>query len=180
MKKFITIIISMVITISISFSALAANVVVNGGTETAEVRGTYKVPEPTKVYSVDISWQGLDFTYNGPSKGVWNPKTHLYENPASEGLWNDTNGTITVTNHSNTDIKVTPVYQAKSGYESASMVFKFSELPLKSADNGNDGVAGVATTGKIPVEPSGYLPAGTPDNTVIGEITVTISDAANN
>ena len=69
-----------------------------------EVKATYTDATPV-IYSFDLSWTAMNFTYVGGSKGTWNPETCKYENPV-EGEWTeDSKGKITITNHSNVNLK---------------------------------------------------------------------------
>lgn len=173
MKKILSLILALAMIMSLSVTAFAAEGVTNGGTDTADVKGTYSSEATVTVYSVDIAWEGLSFTYNGAFEGNWNPKTHEYENATAAG-WAAGNGTITVTNHSNTAITATPSYSPAAGYESAGVSFSTAALQVATADNGVDGAAGTAVTGTITVTPTGSLPEGTEDVT-IGTITITIN-----
>ena len=173
MKKIISLILALAMVMSLSVTAFAAEGVTNGGTDTSDVKGTYSSTATVTVYSVDIAWEGLSFTYNGAFEGNWNPETHEYEDATAAG-WAAGNGTITVTNHSNTAITATPSYTAKDGYESAGVSFSTNALNVATADNGIGGAAGTAVTGTITVTPTGSLPEGTKD-AVIGTITITIS-----
>lgn len=173
MKKIISLILTLVMVMSLSVTAFAAEGVGNGGIDSANVKGTYKGTAASTVYSVDISWAGLEFTYNGAYEGEWNPITHSYDN-ATEAGWAEGEGTITVTNHSNTAITAVPTYNAATGYESAGMAFSATSLTVATADNGVDGAAGTAVTGTISVTPTGTLPEGT-SGAVIGTITIKVS-----
>lgn len=172
MKKNISFILILVLIFSLSISVFAAEDENTDITKSANVTGTYDATDVSKVYSVDISWSDLKFTYTGAYKGEWNPEKHNYEG-ATEAGWNDGEGMITVTNHSNTDITATPVYKATEGYESANMIFGSNSLKVATADNGTNGEAGHAVTETISVKPSGSLPEGTTE-AVIGTITITI------
>ncbi|MDM8247265.1 hypothetical protein QUW49_01220 [Lacrimispora saccharolytica] len=172
MKKILSLILTLTMVVGLSVTAYAADGITSGGTDSANVTGTYKSEATIPVYSVDITWEGLSFTYNGAFEGNWNPETHKYEDGTVAG-WAAGNGTITVTNHSNTAITATPTYSTEAGYESAGMNFSTSALQVATADNGVDGEAGSAVTGKITVIPTGSLPEGTKDAT-IGTITVTV------
>ena len=173
MKKIGAFILTAAMITGMSVTAFAADGITSGGTDSAEVKGTYSSEATVTVYSVDIAWEGLSFTYNGAFEGNWNPETHEYEDAASAG-WAAGNGTITVPNHSNTDITATPSYTAEPGYESAGMNFSTSALQVATADNGVDGAAGSAVVDMITVTPTGSLPEGTEDTT-IGTITLTIN-----
>ena len=173
MKKILALILASTMTMSLSVTAFAAGGITSGGTDSSDVKGTYSSEATVTVYSVDIAWEGLSFTYNGAFEGNWNPETHEYEDVTAAG-WAAGNGTITVTNHSNTDITATPSYTAKDGYESAGMNFSTSALQVATADNGIDGAPGSAVVDTITVTPTGSLPEGTEDAT-IGTITITIN-----
>lgn len=173
MKRILSLILAMVMIMSLSITTFAVESVANGGTDSADVTGTYSSEATVIVYSVDISWSDLEFTYNGAFEGNWNPKTHEYDDATAAG-WASGNGTITVTNHSNTAITATPSYIAKTGYESAGMNFSSPALQVASADNGVDGAAGTAVVGSITVTPTGSLPEGT-EGATIGTITITIN-----
>ena len=57
------------------------------------------------VYSVDVTWVSLDFTYNFDSTHLWNPEDHTYSGTSVGGWANGGSSTITVTNHSNAPIR---------------------------------------------------------------------------
>lgn len=172
MKKGLAIFMSITVAASLSTAVFANTGIKNGGTDTAEVKGTYNKKDTDIVYSVDISWSDLKFTYNDAYKGEWNPKTHSYDN-ATEAGWDKSSGIITVTNHSNTEIKATPTYTAKEGFEDVGMTFDTKKLTVATADNGVNGNAGKAVEKTITVTPNGRLPENTSD-AVIGTITINI------
>lgn len=156
------------LTMSVNIHAIGS-----GQSDSAPVKGTYEPgTSGGSIYSVDITWKDLSFTYNGASQGTWNPATHQYDNSAPAG-WAEGTGTITVTNHSNAAITATPSYTPKTEYNTAGIDFGVESLVLETADNGGS-EAGTPTSGTISVTPTGTLPEGT-SNTVIGEIKVTIS-----
>lgn len=173
MKKMIMLILVMVLVISLAPAAFAESISAIDGTDSADVKATYQANETATVYCVDITWSGLEFTYNSAYKGVWNAQTHEYENATPAG-WAEAEGTITVTNHSNTDITASPKYTPVKGYGTVTMKFSEESLLLATADNGTDGAAGKAVEGSITVTPEGALPENTASDTVIGRITITI------
>ena len=106
MKKFLSVILALVMALSLSVTAFAAT---NDGSSPTEitVNGTYTPGTAAdEKISVDIVWEAMDFTYTGASQGTWNSATHAYEG-ATEGGWSDNNPAITVKNHSNADIYAT-------------------------------------------------------------------------
>lgn len=60
------------------------------------------------VYSVDVSWENDDFTFNyvAGEQGAWNPADHTFADTANAG-WEDDDLVVTVVNHSNAAVKVT-------------------------------------------------------------------------
>ncbi|MCD7736759.1 MAG: hypothetical protein LUI07_07355, partial [Lachnospiraceae bacterium] len=80
-----------------------------------EGRGWFNADQPT-VYSVEIAWGDLAFTYQSATD-VWNPETHQYESAASSvWSWADGGNIITVTNGSNASVSVSVSYQPAEGY----------------------------------------------------------------
>lgn len=177
----ITWILSFTMACAMSVTALAADATItdNGGSAKADVTGNYVPGKNSTVYSVDITWSDLTFTYAAASNGVWNPGTHTYSGTSAAG-WETKTGTIVVTNHSNAGISAKPDYKENTGYESAIITFSGDglngegALELDTADNGENGATGKPTSGTITVTPGGTLPEGTA-NAVIGVITVTIT-----
>ena len=91
-------------------AVFAADGVGEGGSDSADVTGTYaEGTSSIPVYSVDIAWEGLSFTYNGGNEGTWNPDTHQYDGSTEPG-WADDEGVITITNHSNVAVTALSTY----------------------------------------------------------------------
>ena len=175
MKKIISFILALAMMLGMTTAAMAETVTTEGGTYAADVIGTCEagLDAPETVYSVDITWTGLDFTYQEAKAATWDPVNHKYLNDAVEAGWVEGIGTASVVNHSNTAILANFTYAANSGYETAGMTFGFNELYLGSAADENK-----ATTASNTVTPTGTLPSGT-EGAEIGSITVKITKAAN-
>jgi len=169
MKKLISLILALALVMSMSAVVFAEDQTnVSVGDYTADVTGTYVAGTTGgTIFSVDIAWTGMSFTYHAEQQPVWNVETHTYSE-AVAAYW-EGEGTITVTNHSNAKISATPTYTKNTGFESANMSFSTGKLNLASAADTN-----AAVVGTITVTPSGSLPANTEDAT-IGTITVTIA-----
>lgn len=177
MKKLISLVLALALVLSLGMTAFAANVDTEGGTASTEVVANYSAGTAGgTVFSVDIEWSGMSFTYNGKSEPVWDPTTHTYSGADKEEGWAESNALITITNHSNAFIEAVPSYQKASGYESVSMTFSTRKCYVGSADNGlGSNGAGQAVSETISVTPTGTLPEGTTD-AVIGTVTVTITE----
>ncbi len=107
MKKSLSIILALVIALSLSVTAFAAETNEGSSPTDITVNGTFvSGTAADEKISVDIVWDAMDFTYTAPSQGTWNPATHAYDG-ATTGGWSDNNPAITVKNHSNADIYAT-------------------------------------------------------------------------
>ncbi len=168
MKKIISMVLALVMVMSLSITSFAVG---KGESSSADVKATYNSgADAGKIYSVDITWSGMSFTYTDADT-KWNPQTHTYD-PTSEPFWSE--GTITITNHSNAAVTATSSYTAEAGYEGISMTFSNESVNVATADNGVDGAAGSAVTETIKAKPEGALSEGVSD-VKIGMITITIS-----
>lgn len=171
MKKLITLFVAIALVVGLSITAFASETGVGAGSYSADVNGTY-VPGTTgnsTVFCVDITWSDLDFTYHAAKEPVWDPVEHKYSEYAA-AYW-EGEGTITVTNHSNTIIGATPAFAADTGYESAELKFSTSKLHLSSSEFM---AFGENQTGTITVTAAGSLPADTDGK--IGAVTVAIAE----
>lgn len=175
MKKLIAHVLALTLALTLALSATAfASITTSGGTDSAEVKATYDADKTaTPVYKVDITWEGLSFTYEGEVQGTWDPDNHVFNGYKAAGWKANEQGTIKVTNHSNAKITVTPNYVANGAYSDTRMTFSPATLTLETAAKGFT-ETGAATEDTITVAPAGTLPKDTPTNTTIGTITVTI------
>lgn len=124
------------------------------------------------VYSVDIAWGDMAFTYTAAA-GVWDPATHTITG-ADGGTWSATNtggNQIKVTNHSNTAVTATFSYAAASGYDSISGSFDKTSLDLATAVGTE---VSNAPKDSAALTLSGALDSATAASTKIGTITVTL------
>ena len=173
---------ALVLTLAMVFSlaplsAYADTIGTAGGTASHDVTATYRADSSGgaggKVYSVDITWGDMAFTYTAEA-GIWDPKTHTTTS-STGGVWtvNNTDGDkITVTNHSNTDVTATFSYAADTGFEGITGTFDNASLNLESAVGTAVEAAPKATTS---LSLDGALGSTTADNTKIGTITVTLN-----
>ena len=174
MKKTLSIILALVIALSLSVTAFAAETNEGSSPTDITVNGTY-VPGTTgaEQISVDIVWDAMDFTYTGASQGTWNPATHAYDG-ATAGGWSDNTPGITVKNHSNVAVNATLGFKA----DVAGVVGTFTE-PSGTA---NDKVLELATAEGTEVSAAptatanfGISGAAIDADKTLGTITVTIA-----
>ena len=174
MKKLIATALALTMTLSLSTTALAAGNVDGAGVGSQDpIDVTAKYNDNTAdpiVYSVDLTWEDMTFTYNESGTRTWNPDTHTYTDTTTSG-WDKVAAAVTATNHSNTEVTVKFYYtpQGNTGVN-ASMSKDSFKLAAGVENKPNE----AATDSSI------LTITGTPNNSVtaegvtIGTITVTI------
>ena len=176
MKKTLSIILALVLALSLSVTAFAAET--NNGTQDTKitVNGTYTPgTAAAEIISVDVAWDAMDFTYTDASQGTWNPANHAYEG-ATEGGWSDNTPAITVTNHSNVAVNATLGFTA----DVAGVIGTFTE----ASGTANDNILELATAVDTEVSNAptatanfGISGAAIDADKTLGTITVTIKNA---
>ncbi len=168
MKKIFALILTFALALTAaSVPAFAADTdtIGKGGSAVKDVKATYSAGDSaTIVYSVDITWGEMSFTYND---GAWDPDTHKYD-----ASWSSKGNTVTVTNHSNTAVTAKLSYTAADNYTDIAGKFEKGELNLATAV-GTD--ISNAPHGSDTLTVSGALSSETPADTVIGTVTVTLN-----
>ena len=173
MKKLIATALALTMTLSLSTTALAAEVNGAGVGSQNPIDVTAKYNDSTAdpiVYSVDLTWEDMTFTYNESGTRTWDPDTHTYTDTTSAG-WDKISAAVTATNHSNAQVTVKFDYtpQGATGVN-ASMSKDSFKLAAGVENKPNE----AATDSSI------LMIIGTPNNSVtaegvtIGTITVTI------
>ncbi len=174
MKKIWAIMLTVALLSVTSVTAFAASpVTTRGGSDSAEVRGTYVAGgAAATVYSVDITWGSMEFTYTDASAGTWNPETHQYDDVVA-AQWSceaDANK-VSVANHSNAAVTVQFSYASEPEYNGITGTFSAAKLDLASAV-GTDLVN--APAGHATLDLSGALSSEKTASTKIGTVTVTL------
>lgn len=106
----VLLVIGMLFAMSITAFAAAPETVGKGGSKEIDVTAKYKSSTTTpEVYSVDISWSSMTFTYTETGTKSWNAANHSYDT-STQGAWDKTSATITVTNHSNASVDLVIAY----------------------------------------------------------------------
>lgn len=178
MKKKTALVLTLAMVFSLApLSAYADTIGTAGGTASHDVTATYRAGSSGgtggTVYSVDITWGDMAFTYTAEA-GIWDPATHKTTG-AEGGVWtvdNEGGNTITVTNHSNTGVTAAFSYAAVDGFGDISGSFDHDSLTLQTAVGTAVEAAPKATTS---LSLNGALGSTTTDNTKIGTITVTLN-----
>lgn len=186
MKKIITTVATIVMVLSMgTMTAFAGTPIESvGGASSAEVKGSYKAgTKADTVYSVDVQWGSMEFTYTGASQGTWNPEDHTYTGKTEAAWTNATNANkITVTNHSNAAVKATLKYDKDANFDGITGVF------TEANGTADDGIMDIesavgtettaAPTASATLGLSGELASNTTSNTKIGNVTVTITEVS--
>ena len=172
MKKLAVTAMALMMTFSVGVPAYAAgNIGVSN--DSADIQATYQDGEITTetVYSVDVNWGSLEYTYNPNATKTWNPDTLKYEVSNGTPSWTCEDGAnqIKVTNNSNTAISAKLAYQQTNS--SVKGTFDNAKISLKSAEGTdvNDAPSGTAV-----LSLSGSMAEN--DDTTLGNVTVTIGD----
>lgn len=178
MKKKTALVLTLAMVFSLApLSAYADTIGTAGGTASHDVTATYRADSSGgaggTVYSVDITWGDMAFTYTAEA-GIWDPAKHTYTD-AKGGAWavdKEGGNTITVTNHSNADVTAVFNYAADTGFDGITGTFDNASLTLESAVGTTVEAAPKATAS---LSLNGALGSTTTDNTKIGTITVTLN-----
>ena len=119
MKKFISLVLALLILTTFTVPALASDGSgsyegLGLGQSDIAVSGKYKegLSAPA-TYAVDIAWANMNFVYKVQGTNVWNPETHKYEVKDEIVGW-EGQGTVLVANHSNVPVNVGFAFQAEA------------------------------------------------------------------
>ena len=143
------------------------------GNRTQDVKAKYSggAAEP-EVYSVDVTWGAMEFTYTVSGTKTWDPETHTYT-ASTQPAWTASGNTITVTNHSNTDITASFAFSALTAYNTVTGSFSSTSLMLPTAEG--KAVNDAVLTGKTSLTLGGTLASDITVFTNVGTVIVTIS-----
>lgn len=173
MKKLISAILALSLAASFGTAAFAA---VNDGTAGTDIDVNAKYVDgmaaPT-VYSVDVAWGAMEFTYTVSGTKTWDAKNHGYD-ITSDSTWSADGNEITVTNHSNTAVKAEFGFTAIPEYDSVNGAFSKTELTLPTAEGKATNAAEL--TGRTEFMLSGELDRNVTAMTRVGTVTVTVRE----
>ena len=175
MKKLIATALALTMTLSLSTTALADGNVDGAGLGSQDINVTAKyndsATEPT-VYSVDLTWEDMTFTYNESGIRIWDPDTHTYTDTTSAG-WDKVTAAVTATNHSNTKVTVSFTYTPQGNTGVTASMTKLSFILAAGVENKPNDAATNSTllTIKGDTKPNSSVTA---EGVTIGTITVTI------
>lgn len=170
MKKIFSVLLIAGLILSLSVTAFAATLGQNGSQE-IDVTAKYDTSTSTPtVYSVDIVWSSMIFTYTQESTKNWNATDHTYDT-VTQGAWDKDSATVTVTNHSNAAVNVAVAYAPVADTGITGTLTNGSGR-LTAGEEGNyDGADSLTATLTISGTPTGTVTA---DGVTVGTLNVTI------
>lgn len=142
---------------------------------------------PDVVYSVDVVWGSLEFTYTDESVDDWNPETNGYDiHNEAEWSFNEGDDYIQLTNHSNAQIIAALSFENNTGMEGIEGKFYDSQSEDSGVINQIDLGSAVNTeydkspSKKAYVKMSGALPAEYNSSNGICKVKVTLNTPQSN
>lgn len=127
--------------------------------------------ETPDVYSVNIEWGAMQFTYSASGTHKWDPATHKYTDDITAS-WTADGNEVTVVNHSNKAVNVDFTYASVEDYSSVTGEFSVASDTLDAGTVDNvDGADSVSTRLTL----SGTLASTVTEFTKVGSITVSLS-----
>ena len=165
MKQIFTLALTFLLIFSlVTVTAFAADATtINGESRTATkaVKASYHSGAGGgTVYSVDITWGNMAFTYSEGSSPTWDPETHT----SSQGG---------VTNHSNTGVTANLIYTPEATF--AGISGSFGDKSTMNLATAVGTTVGNAPKDTAELTLSGALDSKVTSSTTVGTITVTIS-----
>lgn len=165
---------ALVIALIAAQAVLASAETVSGipGSKSIDVKAKFAGGTTTPdVYSVDVTWGKMEFTYSAAGTRDWDPVTHKYTDNTSAS-WTADGNSVTVVNHSNKDVKADFAYAAAEGYDSVTGTFSVASHTLTAGIVGNpDGADSVSSELTL----DGTLADTVAEFTKVGSVTVSLS-----
>lgn len=136
-----------------------------------DVRAKYEDGTSTPdVYSIDVVWGAMQFTYSSSGTREWDPTTHQYTGSIT-GTWTAAGNTVTVTNHSNKAVGVRFSYEKATGFDGINGAFSVASDTLAA---GVVGKAAEADSVRTALTLSGTLADTVTEFTSVGSVTVSL------
>lgn len=172
LKKFAVAVLALMLMATQVVPASAETVSDKTGSKSIDVKAKYAGGITTpEVYSVDVTWGKMEFTYSASGTRDWDPATHKYTDNTSAS-WTADGNDVTVVNHSNKDVTVNFAYAAAEGYDGVIGEFSVASDTLDAGAVGNvDGADSVSTRLTL----SGTLASTVTEFTKVGSITVSLN-----
>lgn len=156
----------------------------HSGSASIGVFGSYDAgSEPDAVYSVNVSWQSMQFSCKIEGEKIWDPNTHTYSNRTTfkwdtlkGGAGTQTKRIVTVTNKSNVAVRVTSQISKESGNHGFGLSVYPNSADLESyADEHNpENIAEF----DVDITPPSRPDLDMPGNFKLGTVTITVNTAS--
>lgn len=181
MKKIFAItlaIVMMMATATTAFAAEGSSTKKDGETQDITVNAKYNSgTTESAVVSVNVAWGAMEFTYNVSGNKVWHADDHSYTTDTTS-KWSESGNTVTITNHSNIDVKVKTEYKPEETYKDITGTFTYTKTAdddgfiklTRGQENMKDSADNVVATLTL----GGKLASSVNASTKVGTITVTI------
>ena len=177
-RKLFVVALALVLTMSMTATAFAGEQKVTSLSynKDIDVTGTYSGTDISgDVYSVDISWDAMDFTYTVVNGTKWNPSTHNYDSGAKPG-WTASGNTITTVNHSNVPVDVALTFTKNTELNAAGDTFEGSfDTASHNLATAEGTIYDEAPRGTSLLTLKGALDASHTTSVKLGTITVALS-----
>lgn len=171
-KRTIFAVLAVMTAVASAVSVSAETVTGNNQKRDIDVKAKYSDGAATpEVYSVDVVWGEMEFTYSASGTRVWNPATHKYDDNITTG-WTAKGNTVTVTNHSNKAVDAKFDYTKAAGFDGVNGGFDVSSKTL-AAGVENDYVGADHVSAALTL--NGSLPSNVNDFVTVGSVTVSIN-----
>lgn len=180
MKKVMTAALTLGLTISMGNTVFASEQDPTPLNNTADIKVSYNEGNSTteNVYSVDVEWGSLEYTYDSGESQIWNPETLKYEIRKGAPKWTCSEGAdkITVKNHSNVAVMVFFDY----GKTNADVTGSFSkknvtlDAPVEGNTNAPSETVTLTLTGTLSGNPDEKMPVGTATVSIKGVVPVAV------
>lgn len=193
MKKLLAVILALALALSMGTAALAAepdtieSATPDTNTAKQDVNVIVQTSAIEEVYSVDIEWGTLDFTYSFGDGAEWDPDTHTISGGTTPG-WKNDSANIKVTNHSNVPVSIKAKFGSADTAELNGVTATLSENTFNlaagvldkhdEADNHEATVKITGTPSSDAKDISGDQSADS--NFTVGTVTVTVSKPDSN
>ena len=186
MKKFLALPLAALLLLALSLPGMAVgdqkNLTAPDQQTQIPVTGKYEEKTAETVYSVDIAWGSMAFTYAPSNQGTWNPDTLRYEGKSATGAWipayaagEDGNelaaNAIRFTNRSNAQVAFTVNFTPSEGYNDLQMRF----LEDGTAPTLHSAESGTAPSYTLLVTMVGELDRSVTEAVPLGNIVVGVS-----
>lgn len=133
----------------------------------AKYSASVNTPE---VYSVDISWDSMTFTYTQNDTKNWDADNHSYVTE-TDGGWNKTTSSVKVTNHSNVAVDVSIEYTAIADTGVSGSLSKESAVLSQGEEGNYDGADSVTSVLTVSGKPTSGVSS---EGIKVGSLKITI------